>query len=1155
MDAPSLRKITLYLAATFLVCMVLSFIRHLLALNGVAFYPVRYIMILLGTGLSLGCVIAIVWLLRPPGRTWILLLGAGLTFFGLQIFSLNDSGSIVLAPQDIQTHQYYRLVFGPLADGAMYLIAIVLAYHFAQGAISVRLAQQRAIEQERAEQQLRDKQQFLEQLLDSHERDRQLIAYEVHDGFVQSLTGALMHMEAGQYKQGTMNPDAKQECERATSLVRESIDEARRLISGLRPPILDEQGTIAAIDYLIEEHRMSGGPPVDFQYDEDCERLSPLIQGVVFRLTQEALTNIRRHAEAQHVEINIHEANERIRLSIHDDGRGFNPDETPKKSFGLRGMKERAEAVHGKFDIDSKLGEGTLISIELPRLDATQLEARRRRKAEQALYESELRLQAVLDNTTAVIYQKDVEGRYQLLNNRYQELFNVNQKDLIGKTDFEVFPRDAALAFRENDLQVLKAGKPVEFEETAPQDDGVHTYISIKFPLFNAEGEPYAVCGISTDITERKRAEEALKNAHDDLERRVRKRTADLSSANEQLAREVEERKRVEMELRVSQSRLREQMSVLMRLNSGQTFGRGELSATLAEITEAASETLDCRRVNIWLFDDTRSHLHCIEHFDQESNDHEVGFELTADECPNYFAAISQERTIAAHDAINDPRTSEFAEGYLVKHNITSMLDAAIHLHGELVGLVCHEHVGPPRHWTIEEQNFGGSVADFVALALDADKLQRTESALRTSERQFRRAFADGPLGMSFVSPEGRILDSNHTLSRMLGYTKEELRDRRMSELLHPDDAEEDRRNTSHQFSGDRPVFTVEQRFLTKQQEVIWVRHTASLLEQLEADEPPVQLSMFEDITEHRHALEELQSAREELEARVEQRTADLTEANESLAAEIAERRAAEEGLRKSEYRFRSLIANAPAGVFLTNAESGECTYINKALQRMSGLPEAEALEHGWQKVIHEEDRDWVISKIIETGRKRQIFDEVFRIRLNDETVKFLHVNSAPLRTGENESTENIGMVLDVTEQKLVEERLAFSESRYRALLTAVPDLIVRLNRDGTCLDYFPGDTFLTRQPPEAYIGKNIFEQVPKDIIDVCKIAVERALEADDTYTETISVHDEPEPRRYEVRMRASGADEVMAIVRDLSQPIDNPPNGSSQRIKNAESR
>jgi PAS domain S-box-containing protein len=133
-----------------------------------------------------------------------------------------------------------------------------------------------------------------------------------------------------------------------------------------------------------------------------------------------------------------------------------------------------------------------------------------RKRAVQALHESEQRLKAILDNSTAVVYLKDTQGRYVLINRRFEELFHVTTEQIAGKTDYDLFPKDKADAFRANDRQVLGAVKPQEFEEVAPQEDGLHTYISIKFPLFDAAGAPYAVCGISTDITERKRLVEQL---------------------------------------------------------------------------------------------------------------------------------------------------------------------------------------------------------------------------------------------------------------------------------------------------------------------------------------------------------------------------------------------------------------------------------------------------------------------------------------------------------------------------------------------------------------------------------------------------------------------------------------------------------------------
>jgi len=125
------------------------------------------------------------------------------------------------------------------------------------------------------------------------------------------------------------------------------------------------------------------------------------------------------------------------------------------------------------------------------------------KRAQAELRESRELLQAILDNTTAVIYVKDTEGRYLLINHRYEELFHTSKEGILGKLDRDIFPEPAAAAFRANDLAVLQAARPLEFEEKVPQDDGIHTYISLKFPLRDGTGSPYAVCGISTDITER----------------------------------------------------------------------------------------------------------------------------------------------------------------------------------------------------------------------------------------------------------------------------------------------------------------------------------------------------------------------------------------------------------------------------------------------------------------------------------------------------------------------------------------------------------------------------------------------------------------------------------------------------------------------------
>ncbi len=137
------------------------------------------------------------------------------------------------------------------------------------------------------------------------------------------------------------------------------------------------------------------------------------------------------------------------------------------------------------------------------------------RRAEDALLESEQRLQSVLDSSKAVAYLKDLEGRYLLVNRQWAELFSQSKEAGLGKTDYEIFPLEFAETFRANDREALNAGKAIELLETAPHPDGTHTYLSIKVPIYDAQGNAYATCGISTDITARLAAEEALRRSEE----------------------------------------------------------------------------------------------------------------------------------------------------------------------------------------------------------------------------------------------------------------------------------------------------------------------------------------------------------------------------------------------------------------------------------------------------------------------------------------------------------------------------------------------------------------------------------------------------------------------------------------------------------------
>ena len=142
-------------------------------------------------------------------------------------------------------------------------------------------------------------------------------------------------------------------------------------------------------------------------------------------------------------------------------------------------------------------------------------EARERQRAEETVRSSEHLLQEIIDNSLAVIYVKDTDGRYLLVNRRFEDIFHRTRASTLGRTDYEFFSKQVADAFRAMDQRVIAAGQALTEEETVPQSDGTHTYVSVKCPLRDGARKTYGVFGVSTDITDRKRMEEALRESEE----------------------------------------------------------------------------------------------------------------------------------------------------------------------------------------------------------------------------------------------------------------------------------------------------------------------------------------------------------------------------------------------------------------------------------------------------------------------------------------------------------------------------------------------------------------------------------------------------------------------------------------------------------------
>jgi signal transduction histidine kinase len=223
----------------------------------------------------------------------------------------------------------------------------------------------------RAMEALRHSKEELQELGAAAEETRELeksrIARELHDELGQSLT--MLRMDVAWCKANLDGDDAgvAAKLERMEATLKATVTATRRIASDLRPLMLDDLGLVPALEWLVQNMEQRTGVPCDFSIDDPSLVLPPVQSTAVFRIVQEALTNIAKHAGATHVDVAVRQHEGSVRVTVRDNGVGF-ATQDPRKpaSFGLLGLRERATLLRGTATIRSEPGAGTTIEVELP---------------------------------------------------------------------------------------------------------------------------------------------------------------------------------------------------------------------------------------------------------------------------------------------------------------------------------------------------------------------------------------------------------------------------------------------------------------------------------------------------------------------------------------------------------------------------------------------------------------------------------------------------------------------------------------------------------------------------------------------------------------------------------------------------------------------
>lgn len=225
----------------------------------------------------------------------------------------------------------------------------------------------------RREQQ--ERQLLLQHVITAQEDERKRVARELHDETGQALTGLLMSLEAVEQNLTPETPAAlRAQLNRTRGLTEESLRDLRRIIRDLRPTALDDLGLIPAIRWYAENHLEPLGIAVRVAAAHWNGRLDPPVETVLFRMAQEAVNNIARHATARKVTITLEGDERGCHVRVEDDGQGFDPGaarSADESGWGLVGMRERANLIHGQVRVESAPGAGTRVFIEVPCKEAT----------------------------------------------------------------------------------------------------------------------------------------------------------------------------------------------------------------------------------------------------------------------------------------------------------------------------------------------------------------------------------------------------------------------------------------------------------------------------------------------------------------------------------------------------------------------------------------------------------------------------------------------------------------------------------------------------------------------------------------------------------------------------------------------------------------